>query len=161
MQLGKNKVGIIQYTLKDDNDEILDQSDENGFTYLHDAQNLIPGLERELDGKQKGDTLSVTVKPEDAYGERQLEAIQTVPRELFPSDQELEVGMSFHGEAEDGHPMIVTVTAVEADKVTIDGNHPLAGQTLHFDVAILDVRDATEEELTHGHVHGHDGNEEH
>lgn len=161
MQLSKDKVGIIQYTLKGDDNKVIDQSDENGFPYLHGAQNLISGLERELDGKQAGDKLSVTVKPEDAYGERQLEAIQTVPREMFPADQELEAGMSFHGQAEDGHPMIVTVTAVEADNVTIDGNHPLAGQTLHFDVEIKEVRDATKEELEHGHVHGHDGHEEH
>lgn len=157
MQLTKHKVATLNYTLKDKEDNILDASNDGSFTYLHGAQNIIPGLENALEGKQAGDEINVVIDPEDAYGERSLEKIQRVPREMFPADVELEAGMQFNAAEPNGAPVIVTVTAIEAEEVVVDGNHPMAGIQLHFDVTLVEVRDASEEEIEHGHVHGPDG----
>ena len=157
MQIENDKVVTINYTLTDDAGTIIDQSQDSTFSYLHGAQNIIPGLEDALHGKQAEDKLQVTIEPEKAYGERDDSQIQAVPREMFPEDVDIEAGMTFHAESPDGAPVTVTVTEVSDATVTVDGNHPLAGQTLNFDVEVIGVREAGEQELEHGHVHGPDG----
>ena len=159
MQLTKVKVATLNYTLTDKDNNKLDESKDGSFTYLHGANNIIPGLENALEGKQAGDEIDVVVEPKDAYGERSLENIQRVPREMFPADVELKAGMQFQAQSQDGAPVIVTITAVEDNEVVVDGNHPMAGVELHFAVELLEVRDATDEELEHGHVHGPGGHD--
>lgn len=161
MQLTKDKVAVINYTLTDDDGKIIDQSTEGGFSYLHGANNIIPGLEKELEAKRAGDKLNVTIEPTDAYGERDLEKIQKIPREMFPPDIDIQPGMSFRGQTGQGQTVLVTITAVESDQVVVDGNHPLAGMRLHFALEVVDVRDATDEEIAHGHLHGPDGQADH
>lgn len=157
MQIANDKVVIIDYTLTDDAGEVIDSCDDGSFAYLHGAQHIVPGLESALAGKQPGDEVQVAVAPEDAYGHRDDSRTQPVPREMFPEDGQIEVGMQFHAQGPDGHALVVTVAAVEEDTVVVDGNHPLAGVPLNFHVKVLDVRDATQEELSHGHVHGPGG----
>lgn len=154
MQLTKDKVAVINYTLTDDDGKIIDESVDGSFAYLHGAKNIIPGLEKKLETKESGDKLNVTIEPADAYGERDLANIQKIPRSMFPQDVNIKAGMAFQGNTEQGQPVTVIVTAVEEEHIVVDGNHPLAGKRLHFEVEVVDVRDATEEELTHGHVHG-------
>jgi FKBP-type peptidyl-prolyl cis-trans isomerase SlyD len=157
MQIAKHKVVSINYTLTDQADTVLDSS-EGGepLVYIHGLGHIIPGLENALAGKAAGDTLKVTVPPEDAYGMRNEALKQTVPRERFEPGMDIETGMRFHAPTEDGIE-IVTVTMVDADSVTVDANHPLAGMTLNFSVEVVEVRDASAEELSHGHVHGPGG----
>jgi FKBP-type peptidyl-prolyl cis-trans isomerase SlyD len=157
MQIAKHKVVSINYVLTDNTNNVIDSS-EGGepLAYLHGANNIIPGLENALTGKAAGDKLKVTVPPEDAYGLREEEMIQLIPRERFEPGVEIEVGMQFQTPTEDG-VSVVTVTQVDGDNVTIDANHPLAGVTLIFSVEVMDVRDASAEELSHGHVHGAGG----
>lgn len=157
MQIENNKVVTINYTLTNNEGNVIDQSQDSSFAYLHGAQNIIPGLENALTGKQAEDKLQVTIDPKDAYGERDENQIQAVPREMFPQDVDIAVGMSFHAEAPNGAPVTVTVTEVADDTITVDGNHPLAGQTLNFDVEVVNVREAEAEEMEHGHVHGAGG----
>ncbi|HEY5717770.1 MAG TPA: peptidylprolyl isomerase [Motiliproteus sp.] len=153
MQIADNKVASFHYTLRDDKGEVLDSSDGGEpLAYLHGVGNIISGLETALLGKTTGDSLSVTVSAEDAYGPVRDELIQTVPMEAFTGVDNVAEGMRFEASTASG-PVSVVVTKVEGDEVTVDGNHPLAGQTLHFDVAIVEVRDATDEEKAHGHVH--------
>ena len=159
MHIENNRVVSLAYTLRDNDDNIIDQSDDGSFWYLHGASNIIPGLENALTGKSKGDELAVSVAPEEGYGEREQERIQDVPRDMFPADQELATGMQFHAQSPDGHAVMVTIANIEGDTVTVDGNHPLAGVQLNFVVKIMDVREATEEELEHGHVHGPGGHQ--
>ncbi|MBD14956.1 MAG: peptidylprolyl isomerase [Planctomycetaceae bacterium] len=159
MLIAKNAVVAIDYTLKDDEGEVIDTSaGHQPLAYLHGVGGIIPGLERELEGKQVGDSLQVTVAPTDAYGERNEELEQKVPREQFEGAEQLELGMQFQVETENG-PTVVTVIEIDDDEVTIDGNHPMAGTVLHFDVTVRDVREATEDELSHGYVHGPGGHE--
>ncbi|RMI34914.1 FKBP-type peptidyl-prolyl cis-trans isomerase [Nocardia stercoris] len=154
MVIVSDKVVSIEYTLTDDDGEVLDSSvGEAPLVYLHGADNIVPGLEQALDGKSGGDRVEVVVEPEDGYGEHLAELVSTVERSMFEGVDELEAGMEFEAEAPDGETQIVTVVGVDGDSVTIDGNHPLAGQRLHFQVEIVDVRDATEDELAHGHPH--------
>ncbi|MFJ4650078.1 peptidylprolyl isomerase [Nocardia sp. NPDC088792] len=161
MVIDSDKVVSIEYTLTDDADEVLDTSvGDTPLVYLHGADNIVPGLERALHGKTVGDEVNVVVEPEDAYGEFEAELVSVVDRSMFDLD-ELEAGMQFEAEAPDGDTQIVTIVDVDGDDVTIDGNHPLAGQRLHFAVKVVDVRDATEEELTHGHPHGEDDDHDH
>jgi len=157
MQIEKHAVVTLAYTLKDANDRIIDQSDDGSFCYLHGASNIIPGLENALTGKAAGDELTVSVPPEEGYGVHDAGKTQAVPREMFPVEEEIVAGMQFHAQGPDGHQLVVTVVKVEDDRVTVDGNHPLAGVQLNFDVKVLEVREATGEEITHGHVHGPDG----
>ena len=159
MQIGNNKVVTINYTLTNTDGQVIDQSQDSTFAYLHGAQNIIPGLENALNGKQAEDTLQVTIDPKDGYGERDDSQIQEVPREMFPQDVDIAVGMTFHAETPDGAPITVTVAGITPDAVTVDGNHPLAGQTLNFDIEVINVRDAETEELEHGHVHGPDAHD--
>ncbi len=159
MEISKDKVATLNYVLKNDQGEVMDQSEDGRFAYLHGANNIIPGLEKALEGKKVGDKISVTVAPAEGYGERDLEQIQQVPRNMFPPDIDIQPGMQFQAQSPDGQMMVVMVTAVNNDTVSVDGNHPLAGENLHFDVEIVDVRDASSEELEHGHVHGPGGHE--
>ncbi|MGW4119763.1 FKBP-type peptidyl-prolyl cis-trans isomerase [Nocardia sp. NPDC004711] len=157
MPIAADKVVSIEYTLKADDGEVLDTSvGEAPLVYLHGADNIVPGLEQALEGKSTGDELVVVVEPEDAYGEYLAELVSAVPRDMFEGVDELEPGMEFHAEAPDGDSQIVVVRQVEGDEVTIDANHPLAGQRLHFTVKVVDIRDASEDELAHGHPHGED-----
>lgn len=157
MQIAKNRVVAIDYTLTDDDGEVLDSSEgREPLSYLHGADGIIPGLERELDGKLAGDQLQVSVTPTDAYGERNEALQQKVPRDEFEGVENLELGMQFRVDSNDG-PMMITIVEIAKDVVTIDGNHPLAGVNLNFAVTVREVRDATEEELTHGHAHGPEG----
>lgn len=153
MQVSDNKVISIHYTLTNDNGSVIDKSGEGEpLVYLHGAGNIITGLEQALTGKASGDKLTVTIAPEDAYGSRMDDRIQIVPRSMFQGIDQIEPGMQFHAEGNTG-PVVVTVTKIEGEDITVDGNHPLAGETLTFDVEVADVRDATADELEHGHVH--------
>jgi FKBP-type peptidyl-prolyl cis-trans isomerase SlyD len=157
MQVTQDAVVAIHYTLTDDAGATLDASGEGEpLAYLHGNGNLIPGLERALEGKRAGDKLSVSVPAADAYGEIDPELVQDVPRDAFRGIDDIEVGMQFQAQSNHG-PRSVVVTKVSPETITVDGNHPLAGQNLNFDVEIADVRAATEEELEHGHVHGPGG----
>jgi len=153
MQIAAQKAVTIGYTLKDDAGKVLDSS-EGGepLTYLHGAGDIVPGLEKALDGKQVGDEISVSLSPEEAYGQRDERQVRNVPLRKLPKGK-VEVGMQYEVTTEAG-PMLALVTAVRGDYATIDANHPLAGMRLHFDVKVVEVRDATAEELEHGHVHG-------
>jgi FKBP-type peptidyl-prolyl cis-trans isomerase SlyD len=157
--IGKNAVVGINYTLTNDAGEVMDSSDGRGpLVYLHGANNLISGLEKELEGKTTGANFKVTIAAAEAYGESNPDMIQTLPREMFRGVDNIEVGMGFTAQGPQGQQHIV-VTAVEGDQVTVDGNHPMAGKTLHFAVEVISVRDATAEEVAHGHVH--DGDDHH
>ena len=154
MQIAQNSVVAFHYTLKNDSGEVLDSSEgRDPLTYMHGSGNIIPGLEKELEGKATGDKLQVAVTPEEGYGEIQEGLVQEVPRDAFQGVEDVQPGMQFQAQTQGG-PLMVTVTQVEGDTVTVDGNHPLAGQNLNFDVEIAEVREASEEEVEHGHVHG-------
>ncbi len=160
MTIAQQKVVTIHYKVVDvDSGEVIDSS-EGGqpMTYLHGAQNIIPGLEAALEGKSVGDELEVTVAPEDAYGEYSDERVQKVPMEAFEGVEKVEPGMAFTAQTEHG-PINLIVTEVDEAVVTVDANHPLAGKSLQFSVKVESVRDASEEELTHGHVHGEGGHQ--
>jgi len=159
VQIAKQVVASLEYTLTDDKGEVIDASEGRGpLTYLHGAGNLIPGLESELDGKAVGDALKTRIEPADAYGERHDEMVQDVPRGQLPGDMEIQVGMQFQAQTPGG-VQVMTVVGVDGDTVKMDGNHPLAGVALNFDVKVVDVREATAEELEHGHVHGPGGHQ--
>ncbi len=156
MEISKDKVVSINYTLTNNAGEVLDTSNGRGpLTYLHGARNIIPGLENALEGKNAGDNLNVSVPPGEAYGERMEGLSQVVPRAAFGEVSELQVGMQFQAQSEDQRTVIFTIVNIDGDNVTIDANHPLAGETLNFDVEVTHVREATEEEVSHGHVHEH------
>jgi FKBP-type peptidyl-prolyl cis-trans isomerase SlyD len=156
MQIGAKKAVTIHYTLRDDAGEVLDSSEGRApLTYLHAEGNIVPGLEKALDGKQAGDEVKVTVPPEDGYGARSDDNVRNVPRRRLPEGK-IEPGMRMRMQTDVGQ-VIAMVTAVKGDYVTLDTNHPLAGTTLHFEVKVVEVRDATAEELEHGHVHGPGG----
>jgi len=159
MQIAQNSVVAFHYTLTNNAGEVLDSSEgREPLTYLHGAGNIIPGLEKELEGRAAGEKLTATIEPGDGYGEKQDQLVQQVPRDAFQGVESVEPGMQFQAQTEGG-PLMVTVTGVEGDTVTVDGNHPLAGQTLNFDVEIATVREASEEEVEHGHVHGEGGHQ--
>jgi FKBP-type peptidyl-prolyl cis-trans isomerase SlyD len=155
MQIARDAVVMIHYTLKNDAGEVLDSSaGHDPLAYLQGHGSIIPGLEAALEGKVVGDKVQATIAPENAYGLKEQGLIQQVPRRAFQG--EVRAGMQFTAQTEAG-PRTVVITRVQGDMVTVDGNHPLAGETLHFDVEITEVRVATEEELAHGHVHGAGG----
>ncbi|MGR2739002.1 peptidylprolyl isomerase [Halomonas sp. LR3S48] len=159
MQIAQNSVVAFHYTLTNDAGEVLDSSEgRQPLTYLHGAGNIIPGLEKQLEGREAGEKLNVTVSPEEGYGEVQPQLVQEVPRDAFQGVEAVEPGMQFQAQTQGG-PLMVTVTKVEGDTVTVDGNHPLAGQKLNFDVEISEVREASQEEIEHGHVHGEGGHQ--
>ncbi|AEF85595.1 peptidyl-prolyl cis-trans isomerase, fkbp-type [Treponema primitia ZAS-2] len=160
MNITKDRVISINYTLTNSQNQILDSSGSEPFSYLHGHQNIIPGLEKALDGKNQGDSFKVNVPAADAYGKRDDRLITTVSLDRFSGADSVKPGMQFHAETPDGELQMVTVTKVEGNTVTIDGNHPMAGLDLNFDVAVVDIREASEEELAHGHVHSHSHDEE-
>ncbi|GAC1625861.1 MAG: peptidylprolyl isomerase [Nevskia sp.] len=154
MQIADRCVAYFHYTLTNDAGEVLDSSSgRDPLPYMHGKGNIVPGLEKALAGKKVGDKLDVVVAPEEGYGPHIESLVQVVPKSAFQGVANLEPGMQFQAESNMG-PVSVVVTAVEGDSVTVDGNHPLAGETLHFAVEITEVRDATVEEVMHGHVHG-------
>lgn len=154
MAIAQDSVVTIHYTLKDDAGEIIDSSvDAEPLPYLHGHGNLVPGLERELEGKNVGDKINVTVQPQDGYGDYDKKLVQRVPRRALQGIANIRVGLRLQMQSPEG-PRTVVVTNVMGDMVTLDGNHPLAGKALNFEVEVTDIRPATEEELSHGHVHG-------
>jgi FKBP-type peptidyl-prolyl cis-trans isomerase SlyD len=156
--IAEKKIVSIHYTLKNDAGDTLDTSAEaEPLAYLHGAGNIVPGLERALDGKAVGDKVSAVVAPVDGYGERAGPGPQPVPKAAFEG-ADVQPGMAVVAEDQEGNQMPLWIVAVEDDRVMVDNNHPLAGETLHFDVEVMEIRDATEQELAHGHVHadGHD-----
>jgi FKBP-type peptidyl-prolyl cis-trans isomerase SlyD len=160
--ISDGKVVNLLYSLKNDAGDVLDRADNDApFTYLHGAQQIVPGLESALVGLKVGDKKNVKVEAADGYGELNPDLKMTVSRSQFPSKVEIEQGMQFEAHTPDGHGVVFTVESIEGDKIKIDGNHPLAGQRLHFDVEVLSMRDATEDEKQHGHAHGPDGHHHH
>ena len=152
--IGDKLVVSMHYKLTNDEGELLDSSDgSEPLTYLQGAGNIIPGLEQALVGKAEGDTSQVRVEAAEGYGEVTLELIQTVDKSAFEGVESIEVGMSFEAQGSDGSVQHIVVKHVEGDEVTVDGNHPLAGVTLNFDIEIITVREATTEEIEHGHAH--------
>jgi FKBP-type peptidyl-prolyl cis-trans isomerase SlyD len=157
MQISDKKVVSIHYTLTNDKGEVLDSSSgKEPLSYLHGNKNIIIGLENALAGKDVGAKFNITVPPEEAYGIHNESLIQVIPKNVFQGIENIEAGMQFQAKSEQG-VQIVTVTKVDGDKITVDGNHALAGETLTFDVEVTDIREATKEELQHGHVHGPGG----
>lgn len=160
MTVAQHKVVTLHYKVTDvDSGQVIDSSENaEPLVYLHGAQNIIPGLENALEGKSVGDEIEVTVAPEDAYGERSDDRIQQVPMEAFRDIEKVEPGMAVTAQTEHG-PVNLIVTEVDESTVTVDANHPLAGKSLTFNVTIKSVRDASEEEVAHGHVHGPEGHD--
>lgn len=153
MQITKNKVAGIHYTLRDNDGNVIDTSDgREPLFYLHGAGNLIIGMEEGLEGKQAGDKFELKISPDKGYGEKDPSMTQKVPRTAF-GDQEVKKGMRFTTD----RGGVVTVTDVALDGVTVDANHPLAGVELNFAVEVMEVRNASAEEIQHGHVHGPGG----
>ena len=154
MQIAQDCVALIDYTLTNDAGDVIDSSQGGEpLAYLHGHQNIIPGLEKALAGKTAGDSLKVSIAPADGYGDKNPSLVEQVPRHMFSGVDTIEVGMQFHAQT-GGGMQVITVSAVDGDTITVDGNHPLAGETLHFDVTVKEVRAASQEELDHGHVHG-------
>ncbi|MDG3086973.1 peptidylprolyl isomerase [Vibrio hannami] len=153
MKIEKNVVVSLAYQVKLEDGVVVDQSTvEAPLDYLHGHNNLITGLENELEGKVAGDKFSATVAPDDAYGEHNDALVQRVPANVFQGVEQIEVGMRFLADTDQG-PIPVEVTEVDGDEVVVDGNHMLAGQTLTFDVEVVATREATAEEIEHGHIH--------
>ena len=153
-------VVTMHYKLTLDDGQVIDSSEgQDPLPYLHGANNIVPGLEAAMTGKAAGESFEICVAPEEGYGPRIDEAVQTVPRDRFPADAELQAGLQFQATDPDGNPLMGTITQVEGDDVTVDFNHPLAGQTLNFSIQVVEVREATEEEKQRGHVHGPGGHQ--
>ena len=153
MEVQKDKVVSIHYTLKNKEGRVIDSSQgKEPLNYLHGRGNLIKGMEEGLEGKNQGDKVNLQISPEKGYGNRNEDLVQEVPRSAF-GEQKVEKGMEFS--TQNGHTVVVTKVGLE--NITVDGNHPLAGEELFFNVEVMDVRDATDEERDHGHVHGPDG----
>lgn len=153
MQIAKHKVASIHYTLTDNDGKVLDSSSgREPLHYIQGIGNLIPGMEEGLEGKKQGDKVNLKVSPEKGYGVKSDELIQKVPRSAF-GDQKIENGMQF----QTNQGGVVTVTHIGLSEITVDANHPLAGVELNFAVEVLSIREATEDELAHGHVHGPGG----
>ncbi|MFQ5408969.1 MAG: peptidylprolyl isomerase, partial [Anaerolineales bacterium] len=137
--------------------EVLESSEgHDPLAYLHGRGNIVDGLEKALEGKSAGDKFNITLSPDEAYGSRDEAQVQTLPADEFAGVDEIEPGMQFNVHDDDGHH-VITVTHVDGDQITVDGNHPLAGETLVFDVEVVGIREPTAEELSHGHVHGDGG----
>ncbi len=153
MKVTKDHVVLFDYEVRNSRAETLDDSKETGpMAYVHGYASIVPGLEKALEGKQAGDELNVVVPPVEAYGLRDKKRLAEVPRSVFPPGAEIAPGMRFRAQREDGTDNVVVI-AVSPETVTVDANHPLAGETLTFDVTVREVRPATAEEIAHGHVH--------
>jgi FKBP-type peptidyl-prolyl cis-trans isomerase SlyD len=154
LMIGENSVVSMHYKLTDNEGNVIDSSEGmDPLTYLHGAGNIIPGLEKALLGKVEKDALTVKVPPTEGYGEVVEELVETVPKVAFQGVDKIEAGMSFEAQDPNGEMQRIVVKKVEGDMVTVDANHPLAGVELNFDVNVISVREATEEEISHGHVH--------
>ena len=160
MAIKQNSVVTMHYELKDSAGEVLDSSKgQDPLVYLHGASNIIIGLEEQLEGKTVGDNITAVVQPDKGYGLPVEALVQKVPTEAFGDEiEQIEVGMRFQAETEQG-PVPVVVTGIEDGVVTVDGNHPLAGKELHFDCSIAEIREASAEEIEHGHAHGPGGHD--
>lgn len=157
MQVSKGKVVTFHYSLSNERGDLLDRTSRaEPLSYIHGAGQLLDGIEAALEGASPGDHLEVILPPQQAYGMRKKEWVRIVPRAAFADVEQIEVGMHFQTEGPEG-PFLVTVTKVEEEEVTIDANHPLAGETLHFSIDLLSVREPTPEELACGHAHGPGG----
>lgn len=157
MLIALNSVVGMHYTLTGADGKTIDSSEgRDPLEYLHGAGNIVPGLEKELAGKKVGDKFDVKVSAEEGYGKRREEMVQQIPKSAFKADGEIKIGMRFQAQTPNG-AMIFEVTKIEGDTVTADGNHPLADQELNFAIEITSIREATKEELEHGHVHGPGG----
>jgi FKBP-type peptidyl-prolyl cis-trans isomerase SlyD len=162
MSLEANKVVTFNYTLKDDKGEVLDSTAKGGpFSFLTGNNQVLSGLEEALDGMLIGSRKNVKLSAANAYGEYDEKAVQKVKRELFPEEAELEIGMTYYAHSPEGKHLQFIITEIENDDITVNFNHPLAGKDLEFDVDLLDVRNATPEEIAHGHVHGPGGHHHH
>ena len=157
MQIIKNSIVSITYQLTNTEGKVLEQADEP-IHYLHGGyDNIFPTVEEQLHGRKVGESLTVILEPEFAFGDYDADLIRVEPKDSFPVP-DIEVGMQFEGESDDGEDMLLyTVTEITDDTIVVDGNHPLAGQTLTFTCTITEVRPASEEEVSHGHVHGEHG----
>jgi FKBP-type peptidyl-prolyl cis-trans isomerase SlyD len=154
LTITKNKVVSFDYTLKNIHNEVIDTSESGPLVYLHGYGNLIPGLEKAIEGKAEADSFKITVPAAEAYGDRTDDMITTISRSNFPDVPNLTEGMEFAAQFPDGN-QIVKVIKVTDKEVTVDGNHPLAGMDLSFEITIREIRDATEEEIAHGDIHHH------
>ena len=159
MKITEGMVAFFHYTLTDDAGQEIDSSrDSSPLPYMHGTGQIVPGLETALEGRQVGDTFKVSVQPADGYGDSNPALVQKVPRQAFATDQTLEPGMQFEAQGPQGG-LVVVITGVTDEEVTVDANHPLAGKQLNFDVEVMEVREATAEESEHGHVHGPGGHQ--
>jgi FKBP-type peptidyl-prolyl cis-trans isomerase SlyD len=157
--IGDQKVVALYFTLKDDQGRVLETNRKGGkpLTYLHGTGAIVRGLEQALVGKKKNDFVAVSVPPQDAWGERRADLVERVLRSTLPAEMEPKIGMRLQGVDPRGRALVAYVASIDGDEITIDKNHPLAGKTLHYEVLVAGVRDATREELAHGHVHGPGG----
>lgn len=156
MQIARNRVVTIDFTMYGEKSEVLETSqNETPLVYMHGIGELPAGLEDELDGKQAGDSVEVTLEPADAYGEYDESLVQAVPRDQFEELDEIDVGMRFEADTDEG-PRVVHVVGLEDGEVIVDANEPYAGRTVRFEVKVLGVREASEDEIEHGHAHGPD-----
>ena len=159
MTITKDHVVEIDYKLTNDDGQVLDTSEGAApLAYLHGHNNIVMGLEKELEGKKEGDNFQAKVNPSEGYGDRVEQLVSQVPKDEFSTIPDLQEGMQLQAQTEQGF-QIFTVVKIDGDTVTVDGNHPLAGQTLHFEVTVKSVRAASDEEIAHGHVHGPGGAE--
>ena len=160
----KDKAVSISYKMTNDKGDVLDSTDDGDLVYLHGHENILPGLEKAIDGLKAGDEFSFTLDPADAFGEKNEDLVITVGKENFETDN-LEPGMQFQTLDQDENVVIATIVEVNEKEVTVDENHPLAGVPLKFEGSVKEVRDATEEEISHGHIHsggcGHDHSHDH
>ena len=163
MKIENKKVVEIEYEIKSGTGELIDSSKdhEENLTYIHGIGNLIPGLENALTGMGVGEEKKVSIKAADAFGKREDDLIQTAKRSDFPEDTELKVGEAFYTYDNKGQAISFTIKSINGEDITIDYNHPLAGIDIEAWVKVVDIRDATEEEIAHGHVHGEEGHEHH
>jgi FKBP-type peptidyl-prolyl cis-trans isomerase SlyD len=158
MKITQHSVVSMHYTLTDSEGTELDSSSgSEPLTYLHGTGGLIPGLEREMEGRGAGESFKATIEADDGYGQADPQLIQQVPLESLSQIENLEVGMQLQSQSPDGHTRVIVVESIGEENATLNANHPLAGVTLHFEVSIESIREATEEELEHGHAHGGDG----
>ena len=162
MQIGNQSVVSFHFTLKNDKGQVIESSvGQEPLVYLHGVGSIVPGLEEALTGRKVGEKLNVVLPPEKAYGMRDERLVQKIPKKEFTNVQDLKVGMQFQMETQNGGMIILTVSGLEGDQVVVDGNPELAGQTLHFDIEVTEVREATKEEIAHGHAHGPGGHHHH
>lgn len=154
MKIAKDAKVRIDYTLKNQNGDVLDSSEEREpLAFLQGSGQIIPGLEKALEGREAGDSFSVEIEPGEGYGEYDEELIFEVPRDRFQNQDGIEAGMQVQAQLQDGSTQILTIQSVGDDQVTLDANHPLAGETLHFDVEVAEVSEPSQEEIDHGHAH--------